>query len=323
MARIRDHQDDDSLYRSPSPEDQGLNASSDAGSVAPSFFGSQASSAPNRISITRLNVQEIAPVSRIDETLDGKLKNWTAWSQSMDLLFSIANARGYIDGRIRCPDANADPVGAENWEFNDSYIRMLIRKNIAPSQKMHTRGCPTALRMWNSLRHIHETTNYLVHTEKIRTICAVRLQEDGNVTEHLTKLKHTWEQCSFTGHLARIYDDTFFKQQIAASLPRSWDQFTCPYVKECKNQDEADKDPKLRIDSQEFIGLICQEYEYIQSRKQDEILIPPKGENANPSLANCITDPSSESNQSSKKKCKCKHCGKNGHYTDQCGSATT
>ena len=191
----QDPHEDDSLYRSPSPEDPGPqpHAPSDAGSVAPSSIsGIPSSLVTFRPSIPRLNVQEIAPVSRIDETLDGKSKNWTAWSQSMDLLFSIANARGYIDGRMRCPDANADPVGAENWEFNDSYIRMLIRKNIASTQKMHTRGCPSAQRMWNSLRHIHETTNYLVHTEKIRSIIAVRLAEDADVVEHLTKLKHTW-----------------------------------------------------------------------------------------------------------------------------------
>ena len=317
----QDPHEDDSLYRSPSPEDPGPqpHAPSDAGSVAPSSIsGIPSSLVTFRPSIPRLNVQEIAPVSRIDETLDGKSKNWTAWSQSMDLLFSIANARGYIDGRIRCPDANADPVGAENWEFNDSYIRMLIRKNIASTQKMHTRGCPSTQRMWNSLRHIHETTNYLVHTEKIRSIMAVRLAEDADVVEHLTKLKHTWEQCTFSGHLARIYDDVFFKQQIAASLPRSWDAFTGPYVRDYKDQQEADKDPKLRIDSQQFIGIISQEYEYIQSRKRDEVTIPPKGENANTSLANRISNPSSDSKRSQRKKRHCKHCGKDGHYTDQC-----
>ena len=73
-----------------------------------------------------------------------------------------------------------------------------------------------------------------------------------------------------------------------------------------------DKDPKLRIDSQEFIGLICQEYKYIQARKRDEIPIPPKGENANPSLANRISDPSSQSKRSQKRKRHCKHCGKDG-----------
>ena len=121
---------------------------------------------------------------------------------------------------------------------------MLIRKNIASSQEMHMHGCSTAQKMWNSLHHIHESTNCLVHTEKIHSICAVRLQEGGDVIDHLTKLKNTWEQCQFTGNLARIYDDTFFKQQIATSLPRSWDQFTCPYVCKYKNQVKVDKDLK-------------------------------------------------------------------------------
>ena len=247
-----------------------------------------------RLSIPWLNVQEIAPVLQIDKTLDGKSKNWTAWSQSMDLLISIANAYGYINGYIRCPDANADPVGAKNWEFNDSYIWMLIRKNIASMQKMHTHGCPSAQRMWNSLCHIHETTNYLVHTEKIHSIMAVRLTKDADVVEHLTKLKHTWEQCTFSGHLARIYNDVFFKQQIAASLLCSWDTFTGPYICDYKDQQEAEKDLKLQINSQQFIGIISQEYEYIQSCKHDEVTIPPKGENVNTSLANCISNTSSK-----------------------------
>ena len=96
---------------------------------------------------------------------------------------------------------------------------MLIWKNIASSQKMHTCSCSTAQKMRNSLCHIHESMNYLVHMEKICSICAVHLQEGGDIVDHLTKLKNTWEQCQFTGNLARIYNNTFFKQQIAASLP--------------------------------------------------------------------------------------------------------
>ena len=114
-------------------------------------------------------------------------------------------------------------IPIQNWEFNDSYIWVLIRKNITTLQKMHTCGCLTSQKMWNNLHHIHKMMNYLIHTEKIWTICTVCLQENGNIVEHLTKLKHTWEQCSFTGHLAWIYNNTFFKQQIATSLLHSWD----------------------------------------------------------------------------------------------------
>jgi len=38
----------------------------------------------------------------------------------------------------------------------------------------------------------------------------------------------------------------------------------------------------------------------------------------NPSLASCMSDPLSKAKSKKSGKCQCKHCGKNGHYTDQC-----
>ena len=77
----QDPHEDDSLYRSPSPKDLGPqpHAPSDAESMAPSSIsGIPSSLVTFRLSIPQLNVQEITPVSWIDETLDGKSKNWTA-----------------------------------------------------------------------------------------------------------------------------------------------------------------------------------------------------------------------------------------------------
>jgi hypothetical protein len=75
-------QEEEEPYQSPTPE-QEFHASSDAGSIAPSSIAPSSialssiatSLASFRPSVPRLNVQEIAPVSRIDETLDAKLKN--------------------------------------------------------------------------------------------------------------------------------------------------------------------------------------------------------------------------------------------------------
>ena len=121
--------------------------------------------------ILRLKVAELAAVSRIDKTLDKKQKNWTGWAESMYLLFGCANAKGYVEGHIQCPDLDINPDGAGNWEFNDFYTRMLINKNIAASERVHTCGCPTAHKMWTNLRTIHESTCYLVHTDRIRVLC--------------------------------------------------------------------------------------------------------------------------------------------------------
>jgi len=180
--------------------------------------------------LPHLKVNEIAPVSKIEEALNGKAKNWNRWSQSIYLLFTVANAKGYVDGCIPVPDPVTRPTSTENWEFNDSFIQMLINKNITLLQKVHTHGCATSHKMWTNLHTIHELTSYLVHTDHIRTLCGIKAAEGADIPEHLSKLKHMWEQIIVTGSLQNVYNDDFFKQQIAALLPRSWDQFMNPYI---------------------------------------------------------------------------------------------
>ena len=268
--------------------------------------------------IPHLKVAELVAVSRINETLDKKQKNWTGWAESMYLLFGCANAKGYVEGRIQCPDPDINPDGTDNWEFNDSYTWMLINKNIAASERVHTCGCPTAHKMWTNLKMIHESTCYLVHTDRIYVLCRIKAAEGSDIADHLSKLKHQWEQISFSSKLRKIYNDDFFKQQIATSLPRAWDQFTSPYVQEYEDEDEANVDPKRCIDRQQFIGIISQEYKLQESRKREEITLPPKGENVHPSLASRMSNPPSDSKKVPRSKHQCRHCGKMGHYANQC-----
>jgi len=180
--------------------------------------------------LLHLKVNEIVPVSKIEEALNGKAKNWNHWSQLMYLLFAVANTKGYVEGHIPVPDPVTRPTSMENWEFNDLFIQMLINKNITPLQKVHTCGCATSHKMWTNLHTIHESTSYLVHMDHIHTLCGIKAAKGADIPEHLLKLKHVWEQITVTGSLQNVYNDDFFKQQIAVSLPRSWDQFTNPYV---------------------------------------------------------------------------------------------
>jgi len=264
--------------------------------------------------LPRLKVNEIAPVSKIEEALNGKAKNWNHWSQLMYLLFAVANTKGYVEGHIPVPDPVTRPTSMENWEFNNSFIQMLINKNITPLQKVHTRGCATSHKMWTNLHTIHELTSYLVHMDHIRTLCRIKAAEGMDIPEHLSKLKHVWEQKIVTGSLQNVYNDDFFKQQIVVSLLRSWDQFTNPYVREYKDDNDAKADPKRHIDSQQFIDLIIQEYKLIEARKREEITVPLQGENTNPSLASRMSDPKKAPHN----KHHCRQCDKDGHYTLQC-----
>ena len=60
----------------------------------------------------------------------------------MKRIFGLCNLLEYVLGNIICPDPMHDPVGAKNWDFNDSYVAMLICENISASQKVYVcRGC--------------------------------------------------------------------------------------------------------------------------------------------------------------------------------------
>lgn len=216
----------------------------------------------NTPTITPIHVAESAAVMKPGDPLDAKAKNWFEWSQSMDILFDLLDVNVYVQGKTPCPDAALDPVGAKNWRYNDTYAKLLIRSNISATEKVHTDGCPTSHRMWLNLQSIHEPP--FDHINSLRMLYATTFTEGGNMYEHLTKLKHLWDRAHlFRDHHGRI-SDSLFKLRIAASLPASWDQFTHPYVAGPLDEDEAGMDPRKRIDSQQFMGILIHESELRQ-----------------------------------------------------------
>ncbi len=220
---------------------------------------------------SRLRIPAVEPIEaresgallKAAELLDAQAKNWQSWSQSMEILFHIIKVGDYVHGRIPRPDPRKDPIGTENWEYNDAYAKMLITNNITPAEKIHTNGAPTANRMWTNLQTMHESTNRLVLTGYMRNLM-VHAPEDVNVTEHLGKLNIHWGQVqSFLVYNQKIAD-TVYKCIIASSLPPAWDGFTDPYV--AGKFDEVSDDPKKMMDSQQFIAIIRQEAERKQLR---------------------------------------------------------
>ena len=71
--------------------------------------------------------------------------------------------------------------------------------------------------------------------------------EDNNIMEHLTKLKHSWDQLSLFRDDNYQVSKFLFKHIIASSLPESWDQFTDQYV--AGQLDLIDTDPRKHIDT--------------------------------------------------------------------------
>src|SRR5260221_10374060 len=194
-------------------------------------------------------------MQKADESLQRKKNNWETWSQSIYMLFDLAEVTPYVEGTLPCPDPMIDPFGARNWRYNDTFTKIMISNNIAPSECPHTRGCATAHKMWQNLQMIYQSTSYLIQTEKIREICTTRVYEGMDIPEHLVQLKDKWDKISFYHHPNQengIASDKFFKHLLAGLLPRSWDNFTQAYLH--GSLDEVELDPKRRTDSQRAIS---------------------------------------------------------------------
>jgi len=113
--------------------------------------------------------------------------------------------------------------------------------------------------------------------------------------------------------------DIQFKTIIASSLPCAWDVFTEPYVG--RHKGAIENDPKKLSSSQEFIGIIKEEYTGRKSSKPTDITMqvsyaPNNSNNTSQPLANRISEPKKHS--SSNEGMQCRNCGFTNHITDNC-----
>jgi len=272
--------------------------------------------------IARIHAAKGAAVTKAGETLDCHAKNWSSWSQSMALLFKLFKVQEYVLGKIVCPDPKDDAQSAENWMYNDTLAQLLITSNISPVERVHTNSCPTANCMWLSLQSMHESKSHLVLTTHLCTLMNTTASEDDDIPEHISKLKQCWDQLSLFGDTNYQVSEFLFKRIIASSLPESWDQYTDQFV--AGQLDFVDTDPKKHINTQQFIGILKQEYERWQSCKPgatkpiDQAMLAHGRDNAKPPLASRITGNTYNQNCAASSQMYCRICKRTNHYASKC-----
>jgi len=262
-------------------------------------------------------------ITKIKETLEGKKNNWTTWSESMMMLFDLNDIVDFILSRVPCPEKVCNPVGAKNWQYNNAYAKLCIDNNTAPSEKVHTQGCATAHKMWENLKLMYKSTDYMVYTDQLKATLEIRATEGMNIPDHLSRLKKSWDKLTLFSDHNKLMGNMFFKCVIVQSLPRSWNMFTNPFVQ--GQMDEADKDPKKCVDSQKLIGMIRQEYDLIKSQKKQDTKAQKQSKKYNLSLANHLSESSGKKKQGTSNgslnlqdKLHCSHCRHNNYKKKDC-----
>ncbi len=163
-----------------------------------------------------------------------------------------------IYGKLKRPDPSTNLGMYEIWDYNDVYVQILIMNNISKGQMVHVTRLNMAHEIWKSLEAIHETKDYQIAITIQRALFKKCASEDEDMIEHLAELKKLWERLNVLDDADFRITDIQFKTIIASSLPSSWDVFTEPYVR--RQVGVVEKDPKKLTSSQEFIGILKEEY---------------------------------------------------------------
>ena len=278
--------------------------------------------APMTTTIARIHASEGAAVTKAGDLLDSKAKNWSGWAQSMALLFKLFGIQEYVSGEVTYPDPKDDPDSAANWIYNNTFAQLLITSNISVKEHVHTNGCMSTHCMWLSLQSMHESKSHLILTTHLRTLMNTVAAEDDNITEHLTKLKHSWDQLILFSNNNYHVSKFLFKHIIASSLPESWDQFTDQYV--AGQLDLVDTDPRKHIDTQQFIGIIKQEHERRQSCKPAVSKLPKQAllslgqDTSRLLLASRISGNTNKQNHALSSQTRCRICNCDNHDISKC-----
>ena len=108
--------------------------------------------------IERVRANENQAITHTQDRLDEK--NWAVWRLRLTLMLEICGVQGYVKGKIPRPDPAQDPDGATNWDFNDTYAKVLIVNNVTTTQMMYIKQTQTSHENWCNLEAIHDAKSH-------------------------------------------------------------------------------------------------------------------------------------------------------------------
>ena len=112
------------------------------------------------------------------------------------------------------------PLKAD-WIKKDRKARALINLFIDDLQIVHVKNLTSARETWETLRAKHERTNLSSKLYLLRKLYSTKLEERGNMQQHITKILELVDKLSAIGE--RI-NDSHISALFLCSLPPSYDK---------------------------------------------------------------------------------------------------
>lgn len=139
--------------------------------------------------------------------------NYTTWKYKMELLLIKENLWDEVmkdpdENKIRNADDTSDTsdnsdddnstvlsvVSSAKWIKKDNKARAMIGLMVEDDQLVHIRNEKTALSSWKALQKYHQKHTLSNKVHLIRSICSLKLEENGDVQKHINKLTDLFQK---------------------------------------------------------------------------------------------------------------------------------
>lgn len=118
--------------------------------------------------------------------------NYLNWKCRMELYLEKEGLLKVID------EAKPDPV-TEDWKKKDKDARVAIGLLVGDSQLYLVRNSKSAKESWDSIKNHHMKNTISNRVRIIRKICSTKMEENGDLEDHLRKMKDLFQLLNEVG----------------------------------------------------------------------------------------------------------------------------
>lgn len=151
------------------------------------------------------------------------VENYSSWSVQMTDILNDVDLLDYVDGTIQAPEVTRDDKASEaayaKWRKRDRKALTQIRLRVSPEMIMHVEGATTSKDAWDALASTFKASGPMAAILDRRKLYGFRIQEGGNIEEHIRLLRGYQQDLSRLG--APLSDDDFVSILLTA-MPDSW-----------------------------------------------------------------------------------------------------
>jgi hypothetical protein len=164
------------------------------------------------IGVEQVKASESGLVIRLGGNLDET--NWIIWQAKIRTALETCGMLDYIMGTVEHLNFSVNPQGWCNWGSNDAFTHMQIQCNLMDAQIVYVNQCKTALKMWRSLKGMHDTKGHQALIVYMRNLYRLATEEGDNIVKHLNKMKEGHEHINLMGNTCFYIPNITFKLLI-------------------------------------------------------------------------------------------------------------